>query len=75
VRFYDMEFDEQYEELDNMWWTLFNMTSDICKDNPYYDEILDLMNRIHDKKTETKNKIPQDNTNEYLTAEYWRNQL
>ena len=44
-------------------------------DNPFYVEVLDLMNRIHDEKKKTEEKMPKDNTNEYLKAEYWRNQL
>lgn len=75
MKFYNLSFDEQVDELHEMWYSLLDICGEIEKDNPFYDDIHDLMHRIYTEMTETKARMPKDNTNEYLKAEYWRNQL
>ena len=75
MKFYDLTLEEQADELDTVYWDLQNVVHEMESDNPFYVEVLDLMNRIHDEKKKTEEKMPKDNTNEYLKAEYWRNQL
>lgn len=75
MKYYDLTLEEQADELDTVYWDLQNVIHEMESDNPFYTEVLDLMNRIHDEKKKTEEKMPKDNTNEYLRAEYWRNQL
>lgn len=75
MKFYDLSFDEQVEELDEVWWKLQETIHEMKSDNPFYLEILDTMNRIHDEKNRIKEKIPKDNTDEYLLNEYKRSVL
>ena len=75
MKFYDLNFDEQIEELDAIWCNLQNTIDEMETDNPFYTEIIDIMNRVHDEKKETEERMPKDDTNEFLTREYWKNQL
>lgn len=74
MKFYDLAFEEQEDELDELYWDLMRARDNLEKDNPFYDELFDLTIRVLEKKIETSKKI-KDNTNEYLNNEYLRNQL
>lgn len=74
MKFYDLTLEEQEDELDELYWDLMRARDNLEKDNPFYDELFDLTIRVLEKKIETSKKI-KDNTNEYLKAEYWKNQL
>jgi predicted nucleotidyltransferase len=72
MKYYDLEFDEQVEELDTLLWSLQNIIHEVETDNPFYIEILDLTNRVYDEKKKTEERMPKDNTNKYLLNEYKR---
>lgn len=75
MSFYDLSFDEQIDELNEMYFALFEITTSIEKDNPFYEEILEEMHRIHEEKEKTIERKPKDTTNEDLLSEYKRSVL
>lgn len=75
MKFYEQDFEDQADELKEMWDMLIQIRENIEEDNPFYRDIIDLLIEIDKEKDEIEERIPKDDTNEYLTAEYWRNQL
>ena len=75
MKFYDQEFDEQVDELEMIWDKLQEIIQETSIDNPFYTDILELSHRVYEEEEKTKERIPKDDTDEYLTREYWRNQL
>lgn len=75
MKFYDQEFEDQVDELDMIWDDLQKLIHELSEENPFYFDLLELANDVYEEEEKTKERIPKDDTNEYLTAEYWRNQL
>lgn len=75
MKFYEQDFEDQVDELKEMWDMLIQIRENIEEDNPFYRDIIDLLIEIDKEKDEIEERIPKDDTNEYLTREYWRNQL
>lgn len=75
MKFYDQEFEDQVDELDMIWADLQKLIHELSKENPFYFDILQLANDVYEEEEKTKERMPKDDTNEYLTREYWRNQL
>lgn len=75
MKFYDQEFEDQVDELDMIWDDLQKLIHELSKENPFYFELLELAHEVYEEEEKTKERMPKDDTNEYLTREYWRNQL
>lgn len=74
MKFYNQDFEDQSEELEEMINKLQNIADDLCSDNPYRDYILETIVDAEKEKEEIDKKV-QEQANEeleYQELEYRR---